>query len=279
MFLDFIEIGTSDFNTEIQKEDAKIGLSIEPVRHYLDKLPNKKGCTKLNVAVSDYIGNATINYLSEENIDKLNLPDWVKGCNTINSYHPTVAVKLQEKGINIKDVVSSYNVECKPLLQIMTDANVSGVYYLKIDTEGHDTAILKHFYTKINNNDLLPHVILFESNILSNQNNVKETINILQYIGYDLIQSDHDTLLNLNLKKLRNKSKFTEKIDNYYILDYPSGYNPDDLPHENTLEKAQEYCVKNGYSGVTYQNNRYEVRAGKYIQYNNDLGIASWVYI
>jgi len=276
--MDFIEIGTSDFETEIQKNDSKIGLSVEPVRHYLDKLPNKKGCIKLNVAVSNYIGNATINYLSEENIDKFKLPEWVKGCNTINSYHPTVSMKLLEKGIHIKDIITSYSVECKPLVQIMTENNVSGVYYLKIDTEGHDTTILKHFYNSINNNDFLPHVVLFESNILSKEIDVKEIINVLQYIGYDLIQSNHDTLLKLNLTKLRNKNKFTQ-IKNYCVMDYPAEYNPDNLPHENTLEHAQQYCIENGCTAVIYQNNRYEVRVGKYIQYLNDFDITSWIYI
>ena len=37
MFVDFIEIGTSDFNTEIQKKDNRIGLSIEPVKYLLSK--------------------------------------------------------------------------------------------------------------------------------------------------------------------------------------------------------------------------------------------------
>tara|TARA_Y100000741_G_scaffold359915_1_gene341333 strand:- start:859 stop:972 length:114 start_codon:yes stop_codon:yes gene_type:complete len=37
MFLDFIEIGTSDFDTKIQKKDNKIGISIDGVKYYIDK--------------------------------------------------------------------------------------------------------------------------------------------------------------------------------------------------------------------------------------------------
>lgn len=48
---DFIEIGTSDFDTYIQ--DKKYinckGLSIEPVKYYLNKLPNRKISLKLIV--------------------------------------------------------------------------------------------------------------------------------------------------------------------------------------------------------------------------------------
>ena len=77
----------------------------------------------------------------------------------------------------------------------------------------------------------------------------------------------------------KDKDRCNTGISKYYIMDYPLRYNLEVLPHGNTLEEAQEYCIKHGYSGVTYQNNRYEVRAGKYIQYHNNSDIASWIYI
>jgi hypothetical protein len=40
MRYDFIEIGTSDFETLLQ-ESSGVGLSIEPLKFYLDNLPNK----------------------------------------------------------------------------------------------------------------------------------------------------------------------------------------------------------------------------------------------
>ena len=42
MIYDFVEIGTSDFNTLLQSSKDQRGLSIEPLKIYLDKLPNKK---------------------------------------------------------------------------------------------------------------------------------------------------------------------------------------------------------------------------------------------
>jgi FkbM family methyltransferase len=279
MFLDFIEIGTSDFEAEIQKNDLKKGFSIEPIKYYLDRLPDKKDCVKMNLAVSNYDGNVVVNYLSVENITKLNLPDWVRGCNSINSFHPTVTKLLSEKQIDIKDIITSYSVECKSILTIITENKVSGVYYLKIDTEGHDTTILEHFYTNVSNNSHLPHVILFESNSLSKRDKVIETIENLEKKGYEMVKSEHDTLLKLNLKKMLNKCKFSEKIEHYYISDYPQGYNPENMPHVNTLEDAQHYCKQHGYSGVTFQNNRYEVRNGKHLRYQNYDKLASWIYI
>lgn len=43
MDLDFIEIGTSNFDTLIQTcSDDAFGISIEPLNFYLNDLPNKK---------------------------------------------------------------------------------------------------------------------------------------------------------------------------------------------------------------------------------------------
>lgn len=279
MFVDFIEIGTSDFNTEIQKKDNRKGLSIEPVKYYIDKLPNKDGCIKINNGVSNFNGEITINYVSLDDIKKYNLPNWVRGCNSVNHYHPSVINELSWRGIQIKDIAISNKVPCKTLLSLLTEYDVQGFYLLKIDTEGHDCIILEHFLKNYNSNELLPHKINFESNILSKKEDIDNIINITQKIGYDLISSSHDTILKLNLNKMHKKFIFSSKIVNYYIEDYPMGYDPNNLPHENTLESAKRYCIKNKCSGITYQYNRYEVRNGSYINYYNDPKLLSWVLL
>ena len=44
---DFIEIGTCDFDTELQRSDGtRRGISVEPVKGYLDALPNIQGVMK-----------------------------------------------------------------------------------------------------------------------------------------------------------------------------------------------------------------------------------------
>jgi FkbM family methyltransferase len=279
MFYDYIEIGTSDFNTEIQKKDNKVGISIEPVKYYLDKLPNKNNCIKLNIACSNHNGLCTIYYIPESNIIKYKLPQWVKGCNSINSYHKTVEKLCNNNNLNIEEISDNYQVETKKLSTIIENMNVKGIYYLKIDTEGHDCVILKEFHNDIVNNDSLPHLILFESNILSNKKEIDNIINLFINKGYDLIYRNTDTELQLNLKKIKNKSHFSDKIKKYYIMDYPKNYNIKNLPHKNTLEDAQKYCIKHNCSGITYQNNIYQVRNGKYMKYYNDNNLISWVYL
>ena len=277
MFRDFIEIGTSDFDTEIQKEDGRSGLSVDAVRYYVDKLPNKAGCIKINNAVSNFNGEITVHYVSIENIEKYGLPDWVRGCNSVNHYHPTVTKLLSDRGIHIEDVVVSYKVPCRTLLCLLTEYDVQGFYLLKIDTEGHDSTILEHFLKNNVSSNLLPHKIIFESNILTNEKDTSNIVDISLKIGYDLISSDHDTTLKLNLTKIHKTYTFAGEIPNYYIEDYPLGYDPANLPHENTLEAAKRYCMKYKCSGVTYQHDRYEVRNGKYINYYPE--VSSWVLL
>ena len=47
MHYNFVEIGTSDFDTLIEgADDEQVGLSIEPIAYYLNKLPDKKNVKK-----------------------------------------------------------------------------------------------------------------------------------------------------------------------------------------------------------------------------------------
>ena len=166
-FYDFVEIGTSDFDTEIQKNDGKKGLSIEPIKYYLDRLPDSPTCTKLNLAVSNHNGTCVVNYLSNHTIEKYQFPHWVRGCNSINSYHPTVARLCQERGVDITEIATSDPVEVVTLTHILK--LTSGVYFLKIDTEGHDVVILSQFAKDQPSNWMWPHVIKFESNELTKE--------------------------------------------------------------------------------------------------------------
>ena len=274
-FIDFVEIGTSDFDTEIQKNDNRIGISVDAVKYYINRLPNKRGCTKLNSGVSNFNGEISINYLSVETIEKYSLPTWVRGCNSVNHYHPTVTNLLAAQGIQIKDVAESYIVPCKTLTCLLAEYNVQGFYLLKVDTEGHDSVILEHFLRNSRSN-LLPHEIIFESNELTSEKDTDNIIDISNERGYDLISRDHDTILRLNLNRIQRAFIFSGEVPFYYIQDYQEGYDPCNLPHENTLEAAKDYCIKHKCSGITYQYGRYEVRSGKYMEYQND-SVSSWI--
>jgi len=198
--LDFIEIGTSDFDTLIQTAtNSTIGISIDPIQLYLDNLPNKDNVIKLNCAISDISGTATVFYIKPEDIIKYSLPNWVRGCNSINNPHPTVVKLLKNKNITYNSVVSTKTIQIMTLYQLYDLYNINNVKYLKIDTEGHDCSILDKFYEDILKYKLcLPSKILFESNILTNKEAVINTINKYTSLGYVIIKNEGDTILQLS---------------------------------------------------------------------------------
>lgn len=197
MKYDFIEIGTSNFDTLIQIAiDTATGLSIEPIKHYLDCLPNKPKVKKLNVAVSrdNTHGVLDVYYVPEDVIVAKGLPDWLKGCNSIGDYH------FQHKKLNVIDLVVKQSVLMVPIADIFIEHDVTELYYLKIDTEGSDSEIMLHLYDylKTEPSTKYPKKILFESNDLSDKVQVDLVKSKFAELGYKVAYAGHDTILVLN---------------------------------------------------------------------------------
>lgn len=195
----FIEIGTSSFDTEIEKaNDNTIGLSIEPIKHYLNKLPNKKNCIKLNAAISNYNGTIDIYYVPEDFIVKNKCPDWWKGCNSVNKPHPTIYNFLKSKNIDANKVIKKNTVNVYNIKALIKKYEIKSCDLLKIDTEGHDCVIMQDLinYNK-KNTPFLPKVIIFESNELTEENLINSIIFQLMD-NYKLIYSNNNTRLELN---------------------------------------------------------------------------------
>ena len=139
MNYDFIEVGTSDFDTLIQDAtDQCIGLCIEPIKFYLDRLPNKPNVKKINSAISfdGKVGRDKVYYIPLETIQKHNMPLWIRGCNSIGDYH------YQHKKNNLQSVVETIDVDTIPLGDIFEQHNVDTLTILKIDTEGYEFEVL-----------------------------------------------------------------------------------------------------------------------------------------
>lgn len=288
MYYDFIEIGTSDFHTLIERaDDNTVGLSIDPIKLYLDRLPQPRNCTKLAAAISDHDGETVAYYIPPERIAAFGLPNWLRGCNSIGAPHASIAsiaIMLRDLGLAQEDVVVEQPIPCLRLKTLLDQHRAMGVYLLKTDTEGHDTVILNDFFNCAER-ALWPHELVFETNILSDQETVHKLIARLITAGYDIIQSSTgggatDTFLRLNLRRLRYKNAFTMDIPGYHLGGYPEGYDPAQLPHENTPEAAAAYCIEHGGTGVTFQNERFEVRAGAHLtKETGGAHVVSWVYI
>lgn len=214
---DFIEIGTSDFDTLIQGSEDQFGISIEPVKYYLDRLPNRKNVKKLHCAVSfdDIERDANVYYLKEEDIIANKLPDWLRGCNSLNKYH------YQHEQLNIKSIVSVEDVKEIPLAKILVNNNVRRIKKLKIDTEGGDCFILKNLkrYLKTKSNIFYPKEIIFESNELSDPNLVNSTIKEYEALGYKLRYSDgYNTCMDFKKPEKLNIGIKVLATNGYFIL-------------------------------------------------------------
>lgn len=194
MDYDFIEIGTSNFDTLIQSaDDTTIGLSIEPIKYYIDCLPDKKGVKKLNIAISDISGEIDVYYIPEDVIVANNLQDWFRGCNSVNKYHP---LHIQH---SVTHLCKIDRVPAITPADLFKQHNVRGVKYLKIDTEGHDCTILKSLYTYLSpmTKEFYPKRILFETNEHTTIDNVDEIIYLYSKLGYVVDSRGYDTILRL----------------------------------------------------------------------------------
>lgn len=197
MHYDFIEIGTSDFETLIEKATPdQRGLSIEPVSSYLNKLPNKPNVTKLPFAVSptgEY-RSLELYWVPEELIIANSLPMWLKGCNSVGKYHH------QHEVLNIKHLVRVESIACVPVSYLFTAFNIDSINLLKIDVEGNDALIMLQFWEYITNHGKWrqwPKRCEFESNELCDQIDVERVIQRFTSIGYTVVNYGHDTILEL----------------------------------------------------------------------------------
>ena len=189
---DFIEIGTSNFETLIQSaDDTTKGISVDAVKYYIDCLPDKLNCKKINVGISNVNAVLDVYYIDEKVIESNNLPYWFKGCNCINAYHP-----LHIKH-NVSHLCKIEKVNVITTYELFYTNNVKRVKYLKIDTEGHDCIILKSLfsYIKCLPDIFYPCKIQFETNEHHTVASVNEIITLFGSIGYRLVHRGYDTII------------------------------------------------------------------------------------
>lgn len=184
MKYNFIEIGTSDFDTLLQTTENQIGLSIEPLKIYLDRLPNNSHVIKVNCAISDKNGMTNVFWVKPEDIDEYELSVYLKGCNSIIRPHATTDRELKEK--NLEFLLNQTECEMITWNKLIERYNVESVDLLKIDTEGHDCIIVNSILDS--NIGVLPKKIWFEANELTNPKFVEKTVKRLKEFGYHVLE-------------------------------------------------------------------------------------------
>lgn len=199
---DFLEIGTADFDTLLQKAPPnQNGISIDALQLYLNRLPNRSNVTKVHCAVSDSEGTNSsegtivVYYVAPEDIHKHGLPWWIKGCNSVEVEHPTVVRELTKRGL--LHLIRSETVPVKTFGQIMNQYNIGQIDFVKIDTEGHDYRIIKSLVSYYDScPEYYPRLVQFESNSLTTSERIEEMTQSLTERGYKVIgHPDQSTLM------------------------------------------------------------------------------------
>ena len=125
----FIEIGSCDFNTLNYLGDLNWrGVIIEPIKKYLDNLPQKPNIHYLNYAI-DYTKGQRIMFMAEDYIVEQDR-DYA-GMSSFYQYNPALSKKILVNTI--------------PILDVIKMCDITEIDFLKIDTELHDYEILKMF--------------------------------------------------------------------------------------------------------------------------------------
>jgi len=138
-----VDIGTSDFDTCVDfLKPGQRALLVEPLKYYLDRLPDGPGITKVNAALSSKKGRGKMYYVKEELIHQYGLPNWIRGCNSFNKEHPTVVKLFEELKLPL-DLITCERVKVLTFWDLVQKFNIHRIEFVKIDTEGHDHIILK----------------------------------------------------------------------------------------------------------------------------------------
>lgn len=205
MHYDFIEIGTSNYNTEAENSFGEWGISVEPIKHYLDCLPSNNKLVKVNCAISsnNIEEIVKIYYIPEETIDYYKLPQWLKGSNSINNYH---VLHIEN---NLMDLVKVIDIQAIPIANLFNNNNVDSLRLLKIDTEGCDSDILIHYSEYLKTKDIgnYPETIIFEP-LHCSISKTKKVIELYTEMGYNLVYLDNQNL-HCELEFSKQTKKYT----------------------------------------------------------------------
>lgn len=188
MHYNFIEIGTSDFDTEIQTcPDTAVGLSVDPILYYLQRLPSKPHVLRVLGAISDSDGYTDVYFVPPDVIERHRFPDWVRGCNSIGAPHPTVSNMLKTAGADPAAFIHKTKIPQFSMCTFLQMYNVSSCDYLKIDTEGHDVVILSNYIEAIQKQITRPAKrICFEANELTHPVLTEGVVSLLVDLGYEV---------------------------------------------------------------------------------------------
>ena len=212
---DFIEVGTSDWGTLTQfcaGEDDKAvlasevrtsidslrwvrGLAVEPVREYLDALPQLPRVSKVESAMGEFSGDATVYMVSAENIQRYmykysvqgrDVMWYAKSLSCVGRPHPQLSWMLREVGRD--DLLEQRSIRVLSWADLCALHSVASVDVVQLDCEGMDCAVLRGLLTHCERDPAsLPRLIQFEAKAeLTDPCEIDATLQALVARGYHI---------------------------------------------------------------------------------------------
>lgn len=200
MKYDYVDIGSCDFDTayDVAKSGDRV-LLVEPIKYYLDRIPDRENQVKANVAISSTTGQIPVYYVPDVSIHLFDLPSWTRGCNSVGQRHPTVDRLLEARGLNL-NIVNKNIVEVINFKELCDRYDITEIGKLKIDTEGHEQYILPSVLEMIWEGMRIEEIKFENQEALGNKPFLDElTIEFVKLAKYIVAEvTDMDTTLRLH---------------------------------------------------------------------------------
>jgi FkbM family methyltransferase len=200
MKYDYVDIGSCDFDTayDVAKSGDRV-LLVEPIKYYLDRIPDRENQVKANVAISSTTGQIPVYYVPDVSIHLFDLPSWTRGCNSVGQRHPTVDRLLEARGLNL-NIVNKNIVEVISFKELCDRYDITEIGKLKIDTEGHEQYILPSVLEMIWEGMRIEEIKFENQEALGNKPFLDElTIEFVKLAKYIVAEvTDMDTTLRLH---------------------------------------------------------------------------------
>jgi len=187
----FIEIGASDGKSDDPIYKYVVahgwrGILVEPVKYIFERLVNNykdagKNLIFENVAIAE---KNEVRYIYRYKENQRDLPEWYQGTASLLKN-----LESRHKGIisNINERLVSDKVNCITFEDLIKKHRVKKIDLLLIDTEGYDFNIIR----TINFDTVKPRIIIYETRLLSPEDNTKCEI-FLRSKGYRILACRFD---------------------------------------------------------------------------------------
>ena len=162
-----LEIGCHHRRTMLEYPECQHAriFMVDPIKAWLDKVPDNPRVTKINMAVTaQHSGPHDFWYIDEETSKANDLPDWSTTMGSLLPTHPTI------EHFQWRQHQRHVTVPCVTLLDLIDEHDLWDIDFMQVDTEGMDHEILMALPEQVN-----PDIIRFESKLLSTDNIIELT--------------------------------------------------------------------------------------------------------